>query len=196
MSKGGHHDMRRSSWSCRSMICASFLIAVTSPFAEETDSRSYSLPDHGSLQLQVPPLWVDQLRQPAGQLPPTITFSQKSGNSFRILMTPLWAANKESVLPDGDKLRHMVHESADQTRAQAVERSIDVVEIIGTSGVGFYFSATDQAPKPGEYKYMTQGIIRIGELMTTFTILTNEGQGDIASKALMMLKTAKHNKGT
>lgn len=49
-------------------------------------------------------------------------------------------------------------------------------------------------PKPGEYKFMTQGIIRIWELMTAFTVLTNEGQEGIISNVLMMLKAANYNK--
>ena len=65
-------------------------------------------------------------------------------------------------------------------------------ELQGTAGKGFYFCATDRAPKPGEYKYLTQGTIRVGELLVTFTILTNDGQAGVVSGAMMMLKTARH----
>jgi hypothetical protein len=193
-SKGGE-DMKRS-YRWYSVMPCLFLLFVTMAIAGETNTRTYSLADHGSLHLQIPITWADQVRQPPGQLPPTVTFSQKTGDSFKMLITPLWAANKEIVLPDGDSLRQMVQQSAQRASAQAVEKSIEVKEMKGNSGIGFYFSATDRAPKPGEYKYMTQGIIRIGELMTTFTILTNEGQEMIISDALLMLKTAKYNKRT
>jgi hypothetical protein len=64
------------------------------------------------------------------------------------------------------------------------------VEFQGRSGPGFYFSATDRAPKPGEYKFLTQGIVRVGELSVTFTILTNDGQEAVVKQALEALKGA------
>jgi hypothetical protein len=54
----------------------------------------------------------------------------------------------------------------------------------GESGMGYYFSATDRAPKPGEFKYLTQGILHIGELVASFTILSNDGGEANASDAL------------
>jgi hypothetical protein len=57
-------------------------------------------------------------------------------------------------------------------------------------GPGFYFSATDRAPKPDEYKFLTQGVVRVGELSVTFTILTNDGQDAVVKQALDALKSA------
>jgi hypothetical protein len=52
---------------------------------------------------------------------------------------------------------------------------------------------TDHAPKPGEYKHMTQGILPVGILMLPFTVYTNDGQQDIVTEALTMLKSAIHS---
>ena len=83
-------------------------------------------------------------------------------------------------------------------KSQAVEETLKIVELKGSSGRGYYFSATDKAPKPGEYKFMTQGILLVGELTVTFTILTNDNQKDTVNDALTMLRTATHlkDKGT
>ena len=42
--------------------------------------------------------------------------------------------------------------------------------------MGYYFSITDKAPsiKAGEYKYMTQGGVPVGDLLVMFTIFSNE----------------------
>jgi len=42
--------------------------------------------------------------------------------------------------------------------------------------LGYYFSITDRAPsiKAGEYKYMTQGGVPVGDLLVMFTIFYNE----------------------
>lgn len=49
---------------------------------------------------------------------------------------------------------------------------------------------TDRAPGPREYKYMTQGTLRVSNLVVTITILTNDGQGNIIAVAIAMLKNA------
>ena len=69
---------------------------------------------------------------------------------------------------------------------------LSVNELTGTSGVGYYFSATDRAPAPGEYRYMTQGMISVGALAVTFTILTNDGQSGVVDDALAMVSRAAH----
>jgi hypothetical protein len=84
----------------------------------------------------------------------------------------------------------MVERSAQSAKAQAVERDVPVVEFQGRTGPGFYFSATDRAPKPGEFDSLTQGIVRVGELSVTFTILTNKGQDRIVKQAIEALKGA------
>ena len=43
-------------------------------FASPT-TKSYELPNHGALLINVPQEWKDQVRYPPGKLPPTITWS-------------------------------------------------------------------------------------------------------------------------
>jgi hypothetical protein len=57
-----------------------------------------------------------------------------------------------------------------------VEKELKFRELKGKTGLGHYFSITDKAPaiKAGEYKYMTQGGIPVGNLLVMFTIFSNE----------------------
>jgi hypothetical protein len=48
--------------------------------------------------------------------------------------------------------------SAQSAKSQAVEETLRIVELRGSSDRGHYFSATDKAPGLGEYKLRTQGI--------------------------------------
>ena len=158
-------------------------IAQTSAISE----RRFTLPDHGSFVIQVPRDWKDQLRRsPRGS--PTILFSPGSGKPFQVLITTIWPATKDRPPHSRDQLRAIVERAAQGAKSQAVESELRIVEFQGRSGPGFYFSATDRAPKPGEFKFMTQGILRVGELSVSFTILTNEGQEVIVKQALEALK--------
>ena len=154
--------------------------------------RSIPLPDHGTLVLAAPDAWKMDVAQPPDRSPPTIRFTQGSGAAFEVLITPIWSPLGVTDAPD---LRRVVTNAAKNAEAQSVERSIAVKDLSGTSGQGYYFSATDRAPKPGEFKYMTQGMIRTGAVALTFTFLTNDGQSDVVTAALETLRTARHAGG-
>ncbi len=158
--------------------------------SDATSERRFVLPDHGHFVVRVPREWKDQLRQPPNRLPPTIGFSASSGQPFQVLVTTIWPAAKDRAPLTPEQLRAAVERAAQRAKAQAVESELPVVEFKGRSGPGFYFSATDRAPKPGEYLFMTQGMLRVGELSVTFTILTNPGQDAIVRQALDALKGA------
>jgi hypothetical protein len=60
-------------------------------------------------------------------------------------------------------------------------------ELIGADVRGFYFLATDRAPKPEEWKYLTQRMVNI---TGSPFILTNDGQEAIAKTAFELIRTA------
>ena len=169
------------------------LILVMCPsvaWSEQGRVRSYPLLDNNRLQLTVPPSWQDELQQPPRGLPPRIVFKPETGASFQILLTPFSAAGPDIPPLIANDLRRKVEGAAEHARAQAIEQVIKVKELVGASGLGYYFSATDRAPAPGEYTYMTQGVRQVGSLLITFTILTNDGQTQTVADALAMLSSA------
>jgi hypothetical protein len=83
---------------------------------------------------------------------------------------------------------------AERTRAQTVEAYLEVRQLDGANGTGFYFAAADSNPGPGEFRFMNQGALLVGELTLWFTILTNEGQDTVAVEALAMLQSAVHRR--
>lgn len=179
---------------CRYLI--GFIVFTLSfcVLAGDSDTRSYELPDNGNMQLVVHKSWRDQMRQPPNKLPPTIVFTPRNGNSFQVLMTPMWAFREGITMPNLSEIKKNVQQSAKEVSAQAVENSIPIRKVKGKQGGGHYFTVTDRAPKPGEYKYMTQGMIRIGELAATFTILSNDEAKNVVANAIKMLSTAIHVK--
>ena len=181
----------------RSSIVLLLALAATSAIGQtgSVAERRYTLPDHGQFVIQVPRDWHDELRQPPNRLPPTIVFGPASGKPFQILMTTLWPATKGRPPQSRAQLHASVERAAQAVKGQAVERELQVVEFQGRSGPGFYFSATDPAPKPGEYRFMTQGILQVGGLSVTFTILTNEGQAGVVKQALAALQGAVQDGG-
>ncbi|HEY1287464.1 MAG TPA: hypothetical protein VGF58_04005 [Burkholderiales bacterium] len=168
---------------------ALLLCFAHSSFAAE---KKYGLSEHGFFQMNVPAGWSDQVREAGPSLPPTLAFRPGRGQPFEVLVTPIWRAGPDAPEFTKDWIRSQVWGAVDQVKDQSLEQNISIVEFAGASGAGYYFTATDRAPKAGEYKYLLQGMVRVSELVVTFTILTNAGQEPIAHQALMMIKSAVH----
>jgi hypothetical protein len=87
-------------------------------------------------------------------------------------------------------LKASVGQSTAEPLRQAVEKAVTIQELRGKQTVGYYYSLTDRAPPPGEYKYITQGELLVGELLTTFTILHQDAMLPDKKLALAMFADA------
>lgn len=103
------------------IVITSFLIANCA-FADTVEKR-YELPNHGTLLLNVPDKWIDQVRRPPGDLPPTIRFTQKEDEQFVILFTPMWKTSRaQPGFGTAQSIKTLVAESAAETSSQALEK--------------------------------------------------------------------------
>jgi hypothetical protein len=171
------------------LVAITFVVVCWSASAAAAP-QSFLMPGHGTLLLSVPEGWKSDLKQPPGGLPPTIGFGGQSGGSFVVLVTTVWGSSPGGPAPDDANIKTTVSSAAKSAESQSVERSLALQSLVGASGRGYYFRATDRAPKPGEWKYLTQGMIRTGGIGLTFTILTNDGQSAIEKAALEMIRLA------
>jgi len=152
--------------------------------------RQYPIPGHGVLKLDVPESWVDRIDQPPNDLPPTIIFSPPSGESFKILITAMWSPTDDEDFNKPSKIKSGMERRGLTLLPKAEETELKLQELKGPSCRGYCFSLTDKAPKPGEYKYMTQGELGLGDLILTFTILTREKNPEVTLEAKKMLQGA------
>lgn len=172
------------------VIASALFLAATLGAAEPTIVRTFAVPDHGSLQLNAPKSWPVEMRSAANRALPTIAFGPTQGTTYQILITPLAPARKDQPPLPAPAVKQMVERAAQDAKGQSVEKSLTVKELKSGTHLGYYFSATDRAPKSDEYKYMTQGMFELGEILLSFTILTNDGYDNVVPAALNMIKTA------
>lgn len=175
----------------RALLALALAAACSLAYAGDAERR-YELSGRGYLRLAVPEGWLDEVRERAPQSPPTIVFRPLEGTAFLVMVTPIWRASPGVRLPGREGLRERVERGIEIVRPRAVEKEIAVSEFEGASGAGFYYSATDRAPRTGEYLYLTQGMLRVGELVVMFTVLANADRDSLVENALRMLKGAAH----
>lgn len=172
-------------------IASALLLVVTLASAEPTTIRTFAVPDHGSLQLSAPKSWPVAMRAAPNRTLATIAFGPAEGVTYQVLITPLSPATKNHQPPlAAGAVKQMVEHAAEDAKSQSIEKSLTVKELRSGAHIGYYFSATDRAPKPDEYKYLTQGMFGLGEMFITFTILTNDGYENVVPAALTMIKNA------
>lgn len=95
----------------------------------------------------------------------------------------------ESALSNAtpDVLERVVAASAAQASPQSVEGKLTAQPFSKGQVQGWYFSATDKAPPPGEFKYMSQGVGNFGPLAVTFTVLSHADPKGSADALLAIL---------
>lgn len=162
--------------------------------ADDAGLRRFELPNRDTLELTLPAGWVEQVEQPAGGGPPTIEISVAAGGPAQVFVTPEWPDPLAKEIRELSSLRDAIRNMAERTQPQSVEPYLEVRQLDGANGTGFYFAATDRNPRPDEFKYMHQGALLAGDLTLWFTVLTNEGQDTIAVEALAMLQAAVHRR--
>lgn len=174
-----------SLWTC---------LALTSYAGEQGSSggqsRSFALPQHGELLLNVPSLWKQTVRRPPNNLPPTITFAPDQGDEFEVLITPIWSPQKDPSFNKPDKIKSLIDNDLRGMLPGAVEKEVSMQEFKSIDGTGYYFLVTDKAPKPGEYPYAVRAGVGVGDLLLSVTVLSKSKSTEGISSTIKALQEA------
>jgi hypothetical protein len=153
--------------------------------------RRIKLPDHGSIELLAPAAWTVEAERFFLDPFPTIELKSPGGKEFSVLITPTWGTPDKPHFNDPANVLKFVKRARDKAVKWATTHHIDIVEIKGEHLAGYYFSAIDRHPKPGDWKYMTHGCAALEDLLLVFTILSNDAAQPEAAATLIMLQKAK-----
>ena len=163
------------------VLSLSFFVASIALTSEQGAIKKYPIPGHGTLELKVPASWKVKVHKPQEALPPTIIFSPAKGNDFEATISVMWSKTGEPGFNNQDRVRILVEKDGQKLLPNTVETKIALQEIKGVTNTGYYFSVTDKAPDPGEYRYMARGGIGVGDWVIrdqTRAIQLGEGDDD------------------
>jgi len=153
-------------------ILGTLAFALTLNAQSASSSGEVPVPGHGALVLNWPSSWTQHVREGKGDEPPTVEITDPNGD-VTVLLTPLWSPTKDPQFTSAENIKASVAKAAEAVQESAVESELALHELNGRSGRGYYFWATDRAPKKGEYEYMASGAAPAGDLLVSFTILTH-----------------------
>lgn len=174
-------------------------VAPSSPSPGDTSSvRSYELPNSTALELTVPGSWKTSISlNPGGILrrngEPIITLLPPTLDDVRLLVSVFWPFEGRAALSPQD-LRALLASSGQAQLSQAVEKQLIIEELRGREVAGYFYTLTDlrftdRTPPSDQYRYMTQGSLRLGDWSLTFTILFNAKDAPGRQTALEIVKS-------
>ena len=139
----------------------------------------------------MPGEWQEHLSQSVGGAL-TLEFKPAVGpEDLRFLLTVLPRRKTPGATPTPLDTRGLVTEQGGRLLRSSVEAVLSVKPLRGEETAGHYYSLTDRAPKPGEYKYLTQGVVVLGDVSFSFTVLTSTAGHPAREAALEALRRAR-----
>jgi hypothetical protein len=142
------------------------------------------------LKLSLPATWRAGMRQDPNGMASTIKIWPTGSERFEMLISWIPRTNGEGpVTPE--RLLQIVRKSGQLAASQSAEQKLHVKEFGPGNWKGYYYRLTDNAPRPNEYKYMTQGAMSDGTVLFTFTFLTNSEEVFDQDQFLRLLSSAQ-----
>jgi hypothetical protein len=176
------------------LLTVLLLIAHTSFAASQSAtaaSRYYRMGTVGNLEMTVPSSWQDNsktLDKPQGV---TLAYRLPSRTDFYMKVTAVW------IPPDGRTSREAgwVKQAVETTARGLVGSSKSLptlVHISSRGGTGYYFQSPGYDRFPiGEFTYITEGILDLGEVTFVFSTYSNTKDLPELVDALRVVESAR-----
>ena len=156
------------------------------------DQQEFDVFAHGRLVMEVPADWQTQYVTYNDLTPPTLHVNAENSSGFDLSVTIYWHDGLDHNLVSAESLRRLVEKVGHETIALSVQKQLKVEPIRGLGQPGFLFNLTDSEARQGEFHFVTQGAMAVGNLVLAFTLLTERHPSEEWSACLKMLKSARH----
>lgn len=165
----------------------------TLSLAQGVETREYKIPKRPSLVLRVPSAWREEIEKKGGKSPITITLSDPTHPQWIFLVSAVWKPSNPTETFPGPFVQETVKSSKTRALETSAETDVQVQQINGPTASGAYFSVTDKkaTPEPDDdYRYMTQGMVSLGVVALTFTLLSDSNDPGLVTQSLEIIKGA------
>ncbi|CAN5428124.1 hypothetical protein BH09PLA1_BH09PLA1_37670 [soil metagenome] len=156
--------------------------------------KSYSVDGHGDLNLTIPAGWNESEDAPQPGMPRTVRLTDPD-EKFEILISILPPPKDVPDFNSPQKLRAIADAQGTHMLATSRETSVALEEIKGASANGFVYTLTDRTPAPGSFEFITGGVVGVGDLILSTTMLMHEKNPPQRATALAVLSGASQSSG-
>ena len=159
-------------------------------------AAQYDVPGHGSLYLDIPSEWADEVNSPKESAPPTIVLTPEKGDDFKIFITPFWHDKGDPDFNSKNNLMSNIKVEGTDLLEQSVESELEIKEITGKEAYGYYFIFTDKSlvgkeRSVGNYEYLLNSFMGVGDLLVAVAVLYHEPNDVFIDKVIKILEGMK-----
>jgi len=174
------------------ILFAGCLLAVEMLAQQTSPVNDFPIPNHGALRLSTSPSWKVDAKAMTDLETLFFHVLPSKGKAFDLQMTVVWVnpANPAKATPES--VRANTERTGNTLLFQAVEKTLTLRELRGKQAIGTYYTLTDRKPGPGEFKYITQGSFLAGDVLSAFTILSENPDSSDVKQLLKMLSEATY----
>ncbi|MBN2366451.1 MAG: hypothetical protein JXL67_09800 [Calditrichaeota bacterium] len=173
--------------------CMVVMLLLTTLFSQNLEQQKkskekiYSVEKKKKVKFVIPQGWKDKVEKKSGFSPYTVSLVDPKDKSSKLLVSMIPLDEQPADFKNQENIRKSLEIKGEQLLSSSVQDSLVIVEFSGINSPGYYYFLTDRAPKPGEYKHIYQGSIGVGEILVTFTLLTNNKDSEFIDQAFDLI---------
>ena len=176
------------------MAVAGLLLSILlSPTYTSADTlEDYPVPGHGELRFVVPDAWqVRYIYTEDGAQKPWFQVFPLAGDAFEMSVSVYWHDGLDEDITDAERLRQRVTQAGEQALKGSTDSAVSVAEFPRLPTPGFLYDLEDAKAADGEYRFLTQGALVVGDLVMAFTILTRDRPSAERDDCLQFLRAMR-----
>ena len=143
----------------------------------------------------MPKVWNYNFTTTGNNQPPIITFynlDKDKEEIYQLNLSVLWNDGFQRNILTAEYIHSLVEKTGNQALINSDQSELILKEIIGENGIGYWFNLSDSTAGPGEYKFLTQGALAVGEILLIFSLFCNDDGTILRETLLKMIMGAKH----
>jgi len=170
----------------RELVCAAALVGFSvRGMAAEAATR---IPGWGTLTFPLPDNWRVQR---SADSPPSLTLGPDRGQRFEVKILPFTSPQPGIPPSTPESLSGQANANAKYRARDAEEAVISVLQFRTADAFGYYYSFTDKAPKPREFRYFTEGLAQIAGYPILFVVSSEHASPELVTTVLKVLQQGR-----
>ena len=171
----------------RDLVCFALLASFGVPGAgAEAGAR---IPGWGTLTFPLPEGWRVLASTTDSASP--LTLGPSNGRAFEVRVIPLTSPQTSIPPSTPESLSGQANANAKRRARDALEPALSVRQFRAGDSFGYYYSFTDKAPKPGDFRHYTEGLAQIAGYPITFVVISEQASAELLTQVLNFLQRGR-----
>ncbi|MCD6048999.1 MAG: hypothetical protein K0Q55_402 [Verrucomicrobia bacterium] len=174
-------------------VQASATASVTKPTGKPTP-KNFKVGEHGTLAFDLPGGWSYKTYRTNPLIPAAFRLDAPDKSAAMLVSVSWDGIGTSQEAPDEQLLERKLRNQAEKRIRNSVEKSVVLKTVLLTDGYAQYAQFTEamwtnaEVPK-GNYRYVTDGAFRCGNLWGSFTVYSQDKTGESFRPALAIVQS-------